>query len=181
MKPYLFCVLAVLSAAVFVGSSTAQDALNFPSTRKEITGELGKNPKNPLGQSKGLNSDKSIPDDIVDDNPKVGALIQFDYDSDAVKSESYSLLREFGLSFQEDLPDAVFLIGGHADSDGSDEYNLNLSQKRAEAVKRFLMSEFHLDDNRLITKPFGEKHPIESNKTEYGRAKNRRVEFVRVK
>jgi len=178
VKPYLFCVLAVLF--LFADSATADETLRFPSTRKGITESLSKTPKNPLGQSKSLGP-KSVPDAIVEDNPKVGALIQFDYDSDAVKSESYSLLREFGLSFQEDLPDAVFVIGGHADSDGSDEYNLNLSQKRAEAVKRFLMSEFHLDDNRLITKPFGEKDPIASNKTEEGRALNRRVEFVRVK
>ncbi|NJL59563.1 MAG: OmpA family protein, partial [Desulfobacteraceae bacterium] len=74
-----------------------------------------------------------------------------------------------------------FIIEGHTDSIGSEEYNLNLSQRRADAVKKYLTSEFQLDENRLITKPYGKTIPIASNDNEDGRALNRRVEFVRIK
>ncbi|WP_207682255.1 OmpA family protein [Desulfonema magnum] len=124
---------------------------------------------------------KSIPSEIADDKPRVGALIQFDFDSDAVRSESYPLLREFGAAFQEDLPDAVFVVEGHADSKGTDEYNMDLSRRRARAVKAFLTSVFQIEESRLNVRAYGESRPIASNDTEHGRALNRRVEFVREK
>ena len=177
---YFLCV--ILSAIFVTETAKAQDKLQFPTTRKGIVEELGKSPKNPLGQSKGLiEAPKSLPSEIVQDSPRVGALIQFDFDSDAIKPESYPLLKEFGLVFQKDLPDAAFIIEGHTDSTGSEEYNLNLSQRRADAVKKYLRSEFGLDENRLITKSYGKSRPIASNDNEDGRALNRRVEFVRDK
>jgi len=181
MKFYLYYLLSVIIlTGMITENAQAQNVPKFPSARKEIVEELSKIPENPLGQTKSLNP-KSIPEAVVNDSPRVGALIQFDYDSDTIKSESYPLLKEFGLVFQQDLPDAFLLIEGHADSTGADEYNLNLSQRRADAVKRFLVSEFQIDINRLITKPYGESRPIASNETEDGQALNRRVEFVRVK
>ena len=179
---YLLCI--ILSAVLIAETANAQDKPQFPTTRKGIADELGKSPKNPLGQrgqSKSLNSKKSVPSEIVQDSPRVGALIQFDHNSDAIKPESYPLLKEFRLVFQKDLPDAIVMIEGHTDSTGSDDYNLLLSQRRADAVKKYLKSEFQLDENRLITKPYGKSSPIASNDNEDGRALNRRVEFVRVK
>ncbi|OQX16654.1 MAG: hypothetical protein BWK80_40055 [Desulfobacteraceae bacterium IS3] len=172
---YLFLIVAIGISAI----AEAQDApLQFPKTREKITEAFR---QNRLGTPKSFVSPKSIPSEIAADSPRVGALIQFDYDSDAIKAESYPLLRQFGESFQKDLPDAAFVVEGHADSTGTDEYNADLSQRRAQAVKAFLMSLFQIDGSRLTVKSYGESRPIASNENEEGRALNRRVEFVRVK
>lgn len=68
------------------------------------------------------------------------------------------------------------VIEGHADSNGSDVFNLELSQKRTESVKKHLM-EKGIAGSRLTAIGFGESKPITSNKTALGRAKNTRVEL----
>jgi OOP family OmpA-OmpF porin len=67
-------------------------------------------------------------------------------------------------------------IGGHTDSSGADDYNLRLSQQRADSVRAFLMSQ-GIDGNRLLARGYGETQPVADNSTETGRALNRRVEF----
>ena len=110
----------------------------------------------------------------------IGALILFDYNSAAIKEESKPLLRMYGKVLQDELADTVLIVAGHTDSKGSDQYNLGLSRRRAEAVRQFFVSEYQIAENRLLIKPYGEKKPIESNATDEGRAKNRRVEFIRI-
>jgi OOP family OmpA-OmpF porin len=73
------------------------------------------------------------------------------------------------------FPTAEFAIGGFTDSVGSDSLNLKLSDKRANAVKDYLV-ENGVDAAKLTATGFGEENPIDSNKTRAGRAKNRRVE-----
>ncbi len=68
-------------------------------------------------------------------------------------------------------------IEGHTDSQGNDAYNKDLSQRRAEAVRAFLV-EHGVDEARLDAKGFGEEVPVKDNRTKAGRAANRRVEFV---
>ena len=68
------------------------------------------------------------------------------------------------------------IIEGHTDSVGSDEYNMELSGRRAGAVSKYLVSK-GIDSTRLQAKGLGETQPIASNDTEEGRAKNRRVEL----
>ena len=186
MKPriryLLICLLCAVPLAIGTPDTKAEEPLKFPTTRKEITEELGKTPsKSPLGNPKGFGSSKGPGEIVNDDRPRVGALIHFDFDSDAIKPESHSLLREYGASFSEDLPDAVFIIEGHADSTGTDEYNKWLSYRRAESVKKFLVRNFDIKSSRLTIEAYGERRPRKSNATEAGRAYNRRVEFVRVK
>lgn len=67
-------------------------------------------------------------------------------------------------------------IGGHTDYTGSDAYNQTLSQKRASAVRAYLISQ-GISAERLTAKGYGEAKPIASNETEEGKAENRRVEF----
>ncbi|HET9112821.1 MAG TPA: OmpA family protein [Burkholderiales bacterium] len=73
-------------------------------------------------------------------------------------------------------PDINVEIAGYTDSTGPAKYNLKLSKARAETVKKYLESK-GIAANRMTIKGFGEKHPIASNKTKAGRAKNRRVEI----
>jgi len=67
-------------------------------------------------------------------------------------------------------------IGGHTDSTGTPTYNLVLSQQRAESVRQYLIGK-GIDAGRMTTQGYGETKPVASNKTEAGKAQNRRVEF----
>jgi outer membrane protein OmpA-like peptidoglycan-associated protein len=67
-------------------------------------------------------------------------------------------------------------LSGHTDNKGKDKYNMNLSLNRAKAVYTYLI-EHGIKENRLRYKGFGATQPIADNKTDEGRAKNRRVEF----
>ncbi|MDM8523251.1 OmpA family protein [Desulfococcaceae bacterium HSG8] len=177
MKTQIFCLLFLILAAWTAENADAQKSREFPTTRESIADGFRYNDPD---QPKTMFPSKGLPSDISDDRkPRVGALIQFDFDSDAIISDSYALLKEFGLVFEKDYPDGVFVIEGHADSKGTDQYNMNLSERRARAVKNFLTSVLQIDGNRLIVRAHGERRPIMSNDTEEGRALNRRVEFVR--
>lgn len=74
-------------------------------------------------------------------------------------------------------PDTNINVYGHTDSKGSDEYNQSLSEKRANAVKSYLVSK-GIASSRLFAMGVGEKQPIATNDTDAGRAQNRRVEFA---
>ena len=74
-------------------------------------------------------------------------------------------------------PDTNINIYGHTDSKGTDEYNLSLSDRRAAAVKAYLVSK-GIASSRIHTMGVGEKEPVASNDTDAGRAENRRVEFA---
>jgi OOP family OmpA-OmpF porin len=111
--------------------------------------------------------------------PKVGALINFDHDSTRIKPESYDVLDNLGKALNGGLTDAVILVAGHTDSDGTDEYNYKLSVRRAQSVADFLIYRHRIDEQRLIIQGYGEASPISDNLTLKGKALNRRVEFVR--
>ncbi|MDM8569699.1 OmpA family protein, partial [Thiotrichales bacterium HSG1] len=69
------------------------------------------------------------------------------------------------------------LIGGHTDSRGGNEYNLGLSQRRADAV-RFTLIQNNVASSRIRTQGFGESQPVASNSSINGRQQNRRVEIT---
>jgi len=71
-------------------------------------------------------------------------------------------------------------IEGHTDSDGADDYNMELSRKRAESVRAYLINEFSISSDRLEAKGWGESKPIDSNGSSEGKANNRRVELVKL-
>jgi outer membrane protein OmpA-like peptidoglycan-associated protein len=73
--------------------------------------------------------------------------------------------------------EARLLIAGYTDNVGSDRYNLNLSARRAESVKRYLLQKFpQITPERLTAKGYGKANPIADNSTPEGQAKNRRIE-----
>lgn len=104
--------------------------------------------------------------------------ILFDTDSDRLKSESAAVIKSIAHGLETN-PNLKLQIEGHTDSTGAADHNLDLSKRRAEAVKAVLVSQFKVDAARLTTAGLGATKPIDSNDTPQGRAQNRRVELVR--
>jgi len=102
--------------------------------------------------------------------------IQFQSGRDVIKSSSYGILNNV-VSIMKDNPSYKLTIDGHTDSQGDDGKNLTLSQKRAEAVKKYL-TDRGVEASRLTAQGFGETKPKDTNDTSAGRANNRRVEFT---
>lgn len=101
--------------------------------------------------------------------------IFFDFDKATLRPESFNELDRLVQLLTEN-PTIKVEISAHTDSKGSDEYNLKLSQKRAESVVNYLIGK-GIAASRLIAKGYGETQPIDTNDTEEGRQNNRRVEF----
>jgi len=105
--------------------------------------------------------------------------INFTVDSDRLQLGAEKILSEF-VKLMTLYPDLKIEIQGHTDNTGSAQHNLDLSGKRAESVKNFILL-FGVESSRLVSKGYGLTKPIESNETEEGRAKNRRVELAKIK
>jgi OOP family OmpA-OmpF porin len=105
--------------------------------------------------------------------------IQFDVNSDKLKPESYSTLKEIADVLKEN-PALKIKIVGHTDSDGDDAMNLDLSKRRSSSVKNELVNKFGIDAGRLDTDGKGESAPIAGNDSAVNKAKNRRVEFIKL-
>ena len=92
-----------------------------------------------------------------------------------LKDESMAELNRL-LALFEQVPGLVIEISGHTDSVGADEYNLNLSDARANAVRDYLL-EKGINEEQITAKGYGETVPVATNDTDEGRQENRRVEF----
>lgn len=121
------------------------------------------------------------PELIVISRKKIEILEQVNFALNAatIDPSSFGLLDEVGRAIQ-DSPEIRVRIEGHTDNEGNDDYNLKLSQARAESVRTYLIDQ-GIDPRRLVAVGFGETQPIDTNRTEGGRANNRRVEFVILK
>lgn len=102
--------------------------------------------------------------------------ILFNTNSHEIRPESTPTLKEIGEMLMEH-PDLRLGIHGHTDNVGDDEYNRELSERRARSVMDFLVEEYGVETSRLESRGFGEAAPVDSNDTEEGRANNRRVEL----
>lgn len=102
--------------------------------------------------------------------------IQFETASDKIKAESHPVLDEV-VKIMQDNPTYHLELRGHTDSKGSEASNMDLSQRRALSAFNYLVAK-GIDATRLASSGFGETSPIDTNDTEAGRSKNRRVEFV---
>jgi OmpA-OmpF porin, OOP family len=120
---------------------------------------------------------KSIQSALSTDGRIVTHGILFDTGSDVIKPESLPTLKAI-LAVLTDNPGVNFVIEGHTDNQGNRAVNQPLSERRAAAVRAWLI-EKGIDAARLRAAGFGDSRPIDSNATPEGRANNRRVEFVR--
>jgi OOP family OmpA-OmpF porin len=127
---------------------------------------------------KGTIVNKGCPDITPQDVKRIAYIAGktfFENASAKLKGSSFIELNELVLILNR-YSGTNLLIEGHTDSNGSDTYNLNLSQERMESVKKYLESK-GINSARLTAIGYGESKPIASNKTSLGRAKNRRVEL----
>jgi OmpA-OmpF porin, OOP family len=103
--------------------------------------------------------------------------VTFDFDKAIIKKNYYGEIGKIA-DVMKKYTDLKIVIEGHTDNIGSSAYNEKLSQRRANAVKQYLVEKFGIEASRLSAKGYGAVKPIASNATEEGRQKNRRVEAV---
>jgi len=101
--------------------------------------------------------------------------VTFDYNSAAVRPGLYAEIERISNVLMK-YPQTVIRVEGHTDSSGSESYNMDLSQRRANAVKDLIVQR-GVSAYRIETMPYGESLPVADNSTEAGRAMNRRVEI----
>jgi len=105
--------------------------------------------------------------------------VNFDFDKATLRQEDMASI-DRDVTALDKWGNVNIEVAGHTDSRGSDKYNMNLSQQRAEAVRDYLVSKGIAAD-RLSAKGYGESQPVADNATDEGRFKNRRVELVPLK
>jgi len=122
--------------------------------------------------------------EIKKEQIKVGRTFQlnnvyFEFNKWSLLPESFEELNKV-VQFLKENPKVEIELSGHTDNIGSDKYNLELSQKRAESCKEYLVK-MGITSNRIIPKGYGKNKPIAPNATDAGREQNRRVEFTILK
>jgi outer membrane protein OmpA-like peptidoglycan-associated protein len=116
---------------------------------------------------------------LITEGKLISYGIQFDVNSDKIKSESYATIKEIA-QILKDNPTVKIKITGHTDGDGDDAANLDLSKRRANSVKTELTGTWGIDATRLVTDGKGESEPVAANDSSINKAKNRRVEFIKL-
>jgi len=150
--------------------------IHYPIPPEKPDKPQGKTPRaNGAGSAGGQEIEKSLKE-----KGRVDVYgIYFDFDRDVLRPESEPVLRQIADAMNAN-PTWKLYVNGHTDSVGGDAHNLDLSNRRAAAVKQALVAQYRIDPSRLTPKGYGATQPKESNDTLEGRARNRRVELVRL-
>ena len=157
------------------GGSLNSTGSSLNSTGSSLTGEVS----DLEGLIKDLNGRVSESEIVV----PLPSDVLFDFDRADIKEEAIPTLRKLQQAISELNPEQI-QIKGHTDSKGSEDYNLQLSQKRAEAIAAWLLNNTDISGDRLISQGYGETQPVAENQkpngedNPEGRAKNRRVEVI---
>ncbi len=126
----------------------------------------------------GYEDEDGCPDEKPIEKEFILKGVHFESGSAALTPDSYPILDDVIRSLLA-YPEVAVEIHGYTDSQGSASFNLDLSQRRADSVKQYIVNA-GIDPSRIVTKGFGEADPIASNDTPQGRAQNRRIEFRRL-
>lgn len=127
-----------------------------------------------------------LPPPVIPEKPQAPAKVQyenielkvlFDNDKSFVKPHYYDEIQRVA-QFMQRHPEVTATIEGHTDSNASDMYNVKLSQRRVDAVKKILIENYGISANRLNSIGYGESRPVATNETAEGRQQNRRVVAV---
>jgi len=152
---------------------TAKDQVGNVSTKEEIF-TISK-----LTIPQEVSKEIKISEDEKFIRVQIQSQVLFEFGKYELMPQSKEILQNV-VELLKAYPKNKILVEGHTDSVGSDEYNLKLSQLRANEVKKFLV-ENGIEESRIESKGYGKLKPIASNKTQQGRALNRRVEILIVK
>jgi OOP family OmpA-OmpF porin len=115
--------------------------------------------------------------DFVPPPVKVCIPLMIDFDTDSAQiNPNYEAQVAKAADFMKQYPETTALIAGHTDDVGSYNYNMKLSQQRAESVMKYLIAKFGIDKSRLEAKGYGDTRRLVYNTTPDARKKNRRVE-----
>lgn len=128
--------------------------------------------KNRKPKQEVLNEESKVLKDAYDN-------LSFETGKDIIKTMSFPFLDELAGTLNE-APKWKLSLAGHTDNTGSPQFNQELSKKRADSVKKYLVSK-GVSSDRISTSGFGDTQPIADNSTPDGREKNRRVEFTIIK
>ena len=114
---------------------------------------------------------------IVKEKPSIDLEIMFVYNSANIGPKNVGDVKELGKALvSKDLKDSVFLVAGHTDAKGTEEYNQRLSERRAEAIKRYLIDHYGLQSENLIAVGYG-KTQLKNSSNPFAE-ENRRVQVV---
>ncbi|PJX25019.1 hypothetical protein CAP50_05555 [Psychrobacter sp. L7] len=167
------------SGHAFIRQVSLEDVLNSPErfTRQahqinRVSSKCNRLDNVDLQQSETL----SAADNSDIDAPLYFRLL-FDFDSVDVKNENVIKLSKVA-DMARLFPKRAVILEGHTDDRGPKQYNLTLSQKRADAVKNILINQYGLDAERIASVGYGESRPVDKSGTEKGRQNNRRVDAI---
>lgn len=114
---------------------------------------------------------------IAQEKPNIDLEVYFDYNSASITPDAEAELKKLGrVLTNPELKGGVFFIGGHTDAKGGDDYNQRLSERRAAAVKKYLIENFELPDDSLVAAGYGEEKL--KNSSDPFAAENRRVQIA---
>ena len=115
--------------------------------------------------------------ELAKERPKIDLTIYFDYNSAAITAKAKPQLNQLGKAISDpQLENSVIVVSGHTDARGSDEYNQKLSERRAEAVKNYLVDKLNVSGDNLTTAGYGKRNL--KNKADPFADENRRVQIV---
>ncbi|MEO6839885.1 MAG: OmpA family protein [Bradyrhizobium sp.] len=115
--------------------------------------------------------------EIAVQKPQIDLEINFDYDSADISKASLPNVQALGRALSDPgLKDSTFVVAGHTDAAGSDHYNQDLSERRADSIRRYLVEKFDIPAGNLVTVGYGKTKPKDSNAPMD--AINRRVQVI---
>lgn len=141
-------------------------------------GAGGNAPAGGGGDGSGAGGGSAIERELAESGRADVYSIYFTFNSDVIRTESEPTLKEIADVLKRH-PDWKLGVNGHTDGIGGDDYNLDLSKRRAAAVRTALVTRYGVAAARLSASGFGKTQPKDTNATLEGRAKNRRVELVK--
>ncbi len=185
-----FLALGAIAVPALAGDLTDQqiiDKLKTPKLTRSLSGTVTEAPAlsandvafiNRIRKTRSLSvADREQVASLAKTRPTVDLEINFDYNSASVSPKAEPQLHSLGKALTSpDLAGSVFMLGGHTDAKGTDGYNQSLSERRAETVKKFLMENYKISVENLVSAGYGESDL--KNKTDPSAAENRRVQIV---
>ncbi len=157
-----------------------QDEDGCPDPDNDLDGipDTGDRCPNEMETFNGHEDEDGCPDERPIEERFILRGVNFETASASITPDSYTILDQVVRSLKA-YPDVRVEVAGYTDDVGKDEYNMSLSQKRADSVKQYLVNA-GIATERVEARGYGETNPIASNKSAAGRAENRRIEFKRL-